>query len=280
MSHPTDEALAALNDGAVVEERAATMRAHLEGCADCRRRCAELEAAAARVASLPPPQPSLAVEVLEAIEAERAPPGGAWLRPAGWLSVGVAAGVAAMLVIAPAPPAIAPPTGALTARGVADGVSSSTGLKLHPEVLTNEGWQPVAGRAYVRASDGRPSLRVAVDVLAPPKTPSFLVAYARDADGAVTWLRPSWTDAEQVPRAEPSPTAVGPGPAPEHVTLDRPATVLEVTVAELGASVGLDVLDAVLERGGELSEGPVTVRHVRRHWLRVRDDGPQAAASP
>jgi hypothetical protein len=220
--------------------------------------------------------------VLDAIERAEERSAFHWLRPAALVGAGAAAGVAAMLLVAPSMTTMMPVTDvpSLTARGQPTGGAIASGVKLRAEVLTTDGWRALEGQSSVVADHGRPSLRVAVDVLAPPSAPSFVIAYARDAEGAVTWLRPTWTDAARIPSAEPAPTTVGPGMTPLHVTLEEPVKVLEVTVAELSAPVSLDLIDHHLERGGDLDDGPAAVRWSSTHWLRVRADASEPASTP
>jgi hypothetical protein len=229
-----EEDLAKLADGTLDEARAIEVRATLEANPAWAAAFEELLQARRRLRALPPARPDLAARVLERIDAPRRRP-----RLAPWLAAPVIAAALVALVMVGAP---AEQDDGWVARGDA---------RPNVAVLVRAGEPPV------RVLDGATlpgPLRLAVDVHAlPADAPRAIAVWARDVHGAVTWLRPAWTDANRPPSCERLPESAAVLPATMSVEVDAapgPLTIGYVVASPERCDVRR--LDAALERDGGL----------------------------
>jgi putative zinc finger protein len=224
-----------LADGETTHNETARLRAHLEGCASCRRQSAELGQLLADIAApvALAPAADRAQSVLRAIEAGVPLPGKpARRRLAAWTGLaGVAAAAAAALVVLvhgaqePDGERVVARGGAASADGeglVARGGAASAAITRRVGVSL---YAPLAGRVPVRggARIPAPTLFTAAYRNLDREHDSYLLLFAVDARGDIHWLYPAFTDAHSDPEAVRLPFSAGETAMPDSVALEHPA---------------------------------------------------------
>jgi len=237
MTHPSDEQLAAFvdddsNDGV------AEIAAHVAQCARCEQQVTALRGVVGALRA--GPQPSVVDAVLRRIET-----------PSWWsrwrvptLAASSCAVIAGLIIVrAPTPTTTTPTTDVFVARGGNEA----------PRVLylLNDGQAVIDGAEVAAGSSWRADLQADGDAIA---------VVAVDVDGAVHWLRPTWTDAARPPSC-PAPLAATMSIATETVAFALPTGPLVVRALRVPRTCDVPGLDAALGAGG--TGGAVVVDEVR-----------------
>lgn len=246
--HPSAPELVALLDEALPEGEARALRSHFERCDACRARADELEGLVHRLARAPALSSARVSAIVDAATATKAQPRP---RPALLLAP-LGAAVAAALLVFLALPADRP---ALQARGDDERAPPEVHLLLHA-VLSPDGQQS-ARLADGDVIQGDLALSPSLQAL-PGEKGRYAAVFARDANGRVTWLLPSWLSPDDAPRClvvPDGPAVLGPGPA--VLLEDLPEGALEVAVLVFDGPCALPAIDAALESGARPSAGAI-----------------------
>jgi Putative zinc-finger len=218
-SCPSPQDLLRLLDGEATQNESAKLRAHLEGCASCRRHSDELARLIGDIAA--PIAPAAGVDervesLLRAVEAGVPPPRWQRQRPvAAWGGLVSVAAAAVLLMIVRLDTR---PDGRFDARGGAPSgeISRRVGVSLYAplarHVPLRKGARVPARTIFTAAYR---NLDQAHDV--------HLLLFAVDARGDIHWLYPAFTDAHSDPAAVHLPFSVGETALPDSVALDHPA---------------------------------------------------------
>jgi hypothetical protein len=259
---PTEDDLIALLDGEATENRAASLRAHLQRCASCREARASLEhlrdALAAPIAGVPAEG---AVErILRRIEAEPTEPASPPRLPRersrlafALTAVGALAAAAAVAVS----PRLGGDFGVVTARGRAhDGGAHS----LHRDVgvTVRRGGDRLQPLADGESVSGDTTYAVSYRNLGPGAS-AFLMVFAVDSARAVHWIEPAYLVAGDDPSSSPLEHAAEDRLLPAAVALDDPAPG-ELHVVTLLTPRPLRVSQIEGLRAGEIGPAPLRAR--------------------
>jgi hypothetical protein len=240
----TSAELIQLIDGELTENRATTVRAHLQGCVACRREADALRALVEDVSRPIEPLPGAVERLMGRLdEAPRV------ARRARWRGMGAAFAVAAAAVLAVGlrTRTRADLPGTFTARGAVEG----------PSIERDVGVTVYRGTSHLEAL--RPGDDVEADAAYSigyrnlgPDGSAFAAVFAQDARGEIHWIAPVWLDPHADPASESLAHAAREARAPGAIVLDRPApgdlrvfvvvTTQPLRVSEVeGAGAALDV---------------------------------------
>lgn len=250
--HPSDDELAGLVDESLPEGDARALRGHLEGCAGCRARVADLDELVSRLSRAPAAAPARVSAIVRAATSRATTKRPSRLPLA---AMGAALAAAAIAIFVALVPGRSMGDGAFQARGGDDRAPPEVHLLLHA-VLSPDGQQS-ARLADGDVIEGPLALSATLQAL-PGGRGRYAAVLARDAEGRVTWLLPSWlseSDAPRCLRVPDEPAVVGPAPA--VLLEDLPPGALEVAVLALDRPCSLPVLDDAFEGGASLRPGAV-----------------------
>lgn len=224
MSHacPTEDELIALLDGEATENRAAALRAHLAGCAQCQRAQAALEALTRALAAPVhrAPSPDAVAKIMRRIEVET--PTGAPAKKAArrlpWAPLGAIAAAAAVAALWIGARAMNRDHDVFAARGGAASASlqRDVGVFIH---RAGERLEPLAAAEVVTKDTAYAVSYVNLS----PAGSAFLMVFAVDAAGEVHWIQPAYLDAADDPGAVALEHAEVDEPLPEAAVFDAPA---------------------------------------------------------
>ena len=233
-----------LIDGELTENRATTVRAHLQGCGTCRREADTLRALVEDVSRPIEPLPGAVERLMGRLdEAPRE------ARRARWRGMGAAFAVAAVVALA---------VGVRTrTRADLPGTLAARGAPDAPSLERDVGVTVYRGTSHLDVL--RPGDDVATDAAysigyrnVGPADSAFAAVFAQDARGDIHWIAPVWLDPHADPASESLAHAEREERATGAVVLDRPApgdlrvfvvvTAQPLRVSEVeGAGRALDV---------------------------------------
>lgn len=222
--------LAAFLDGTLDEARRREVEKAIDDTPAVRDELERLRAAQARLRELPPARPDLAARVLDDVER---PPRPLWRR---WSVTAPTAAAAAAVLVALVRPSPFSPRGGATTGAANVAVVVRGGHPQHP---------------LTRREQLSPPPRLSVDVNAlPADAPRAIAVWATDSAGAVTWLRPTWTDPLHPPPCERLSAQASSSPATTGVEFNAPAGPLRISfVVRAPDACDLPGLDDKLETG-------------------------------